>query len=110
MTDRKEVMTWLKICGMGDCSACCPYRNGEVRASTCYEQLMTDALSLLKEQEPRVMTLDEVVSAECVWIEYAVSGDVVIALPWDIELTDDTYNFICNPNCIVEFRDLYGEE
>lgn len=51
MADRKEVMTWLKICGMGDCSGCCPYRNGEVRASTCYEQLMTDALSLLKEQE-----------------------------------------------------------
>ena len=59
MTDRKEVMTWLKICGMGDCSECCPYRNGEVRASTCYEQLMTDALSLLKAQEPRVLTISE---------------------------------------------------
>lgn len=51
MTDRKEVVTWLKICGMGDCSECCPYRNGGVHASTCYEQLMTDAFSLLKEQE-----------------------------------------------------------
>ena len=68
------------------------------------------ALYPVKEQEPRVMTLEEVVSAECVWIEYAVSGNVVIALPWDIEITDDTYHFICNPNCIVEFRSLYGEE
>ena len=72
MADRKEVMTWLKICGMGDCSACCPYRNGEVRASTCYEQLMTDALSLLKEQEPRVLTVDEVKAIPYdadIWIE-----------------------------------------
>jgi len=57
MTDRKEVMTWLKICGMGDCSECCPYRNGEVRASACYEQLMTDALSLLKAQEEEIKQL-----------------------------------------------------
>lgn len=64
---------------------------------------------LLKAQEPRVMTLKEIVSAECVWIEYATSGNVVIALPWDIELTDDTYNFIGMPNCFVEFRSLYGK-
>lgn len=59
MADRKEVVTWLKICGMGDCSECCPYRNGEVRASTCYEQLMTDALSLLKAQQERIKELEE---------------------------------------------------
>lgn len=56
------------------------------------------------------MTLKEIISAECVWIEYATSGNVVIALPWDIELTDDTYNFIGMPNCFVEFRSLYGKE
>lgn len=68
------------------------------------------AVKLLKEQEPRVLTLKEIISAECVWIEYATSGNIVIALPWDIELTDDTYNFIGMPNCFVEFRSLYGEE
>lgn len=84
----------------------CPY-NG---SGYCLKNIAKDARELLKEHEPRVMTLEEVVSAECVWIEYAVSGNVVIAFPWDIELTDDTYNFICNPNSIVEFKSLYGEE
>jgi hypothetical protein len=70
----------------------------------------SEAAELLKAQEPRVMTLKEIVSADCAWIEYATSRNIVIALPWDIELTDDTYNFIGMPNCFVEFRSLYGEE
>ena len=56
------------------------------------------------------MTLKEIVSAECVWVEYATSGNIIIALPWDIELTDDTYNFIGMSNCFVEFRSLYDQE
>ena len=70
----------------------------------------SEAAELLKAQEPRVMTLKEIVSAECVWVEYATSGNIIIALPWDIELTDDTYNFIGMPNCFVEFRSLYDQE
>ena len=70
----------------------------------------SEAAELLKAQEPRVMTLKEIVSAECVWVEYATSGNIIIALPWNIELTDDTYNFIGMPNCFVEFRSLYGKE
>ena len=77
---------------------------------TMLREALDMAMELLKAQEPRVMTLEEIVSAECVWIEYATSGNIVIALPWDIELTDDTYNFIGMPNCFVEFRRLYGEE
>lgn len=87
------------------------FLDGDGIIKCCVEVgLIQKAIELLKEQEPRVMTLEEVVSAECVWIEYAASGNVVIAFPWDIELTDDTYNFICNPNCIVELKSLYGEE
>ena len=93
------------------CKGDCPYdKYGHNEGTGCVEHLIDDALSLLKAQEPRVMTLKEIVSAECVWIEYATSGNIVIALPWDIELTDDTYNFIGMPNCFVEFRSLYGEE
>ena len=77
---------------------------------TMLREALDMAMELLKAQEPRVMTLKEIISAECVWIEYATSGNVVIALPWDIELTDDTYNFIGMPNCFVEFRSLYGKE
>lgn len=72
--------------------------------------LQRDILALLKAQEPRVMTLEEVAYAEYVWIEHIRSDDVVVAFPWDIELTDDTYNFICMPNAITEFRSSYGKE
>jgi len=47
-------MTWLEICGKNrDCSATCPYGDGscEFEYSNCIEDLMADALALLKEQE-----------------------------------------------------------
>lgn len=97
------------ICHVPDACQDCAYDAGHPY-NECVELLLRDAHELLKAQEPRVMTLKEIISAECVWIEYATSGNVVIALPWDIELTDDTYNFIGMPNCFVEFRSLYGEE
>ena len=85
------------------------YSNVDEENTLVPQQIVIDAITLLKAQEPRVMTLKDSVSAECVWIEYATSGNIVIALPWDIELTDDTYNFIGMPNCFVEFRSLYGK-
>lgn len=116
MADIEKVIKGLECCASMNGSACreCPYSSecvaGEATYQTGTAHLAADALELLKAQEPRVMTLKEIISAECVWIEYATSGNVVIALPWDIELTDDTYNFIGMPNCFVEFRSLYGEE
>lgn len=53
--DREKVMTWLEICGENrDCSATCPYGDGsgEYEDSRCRENLMADAITLLKEQEP----------------------------------------------------------
>ena len=112
MPDLNKVIKGLECClhGPMQCEKC-PYM-AEVGKTVpnCVKTMRTDAIALLKAQEPRVMTLKEIISAECVWIEYATSGNVVIALPWDIELTDDTYNFIGMPNCFVEFRSLYGEE
>ena len=51
--DREKVLTWLEICGKDrDCSGTCPYsENGFGEYGECREQLMEDALALLKEQE-----------------------------------------------------------
>ena len=112
MTDREKVIELLKE--IAEYFRGC--RNNASFASKAenhfweLQNAAREAAELLKAQEPRVMTLKEIVSAECVWIEYATSGNIIIALPWDIELTDDTYNFIGMPNCFVEFRSLYGKE
>lgn len=112
MVNRERVIKGANCCitrlkKTGTCGFECPYKNNPLG---CKVVLLKDVLSIVAEQEPRVMTLKEIVSAECVWIEYATSENIVIALPWNIELTDDTYNFIGMPNCFVEFRSLYGEE
>ena len=109
MIKLEEVIKGLECCRRGFCFSC-PYNDGVDENTECKQKWADDAITLLKAQKPRVMTLEEIVSAECVWIEYATSGNIVIALPWNIELTDDTYNFIGMPNCFVEFRSLYGEE
>lgn len=58
MPDLEKVLTWLEICGKNrDCSGNCPYSGplcGEDDASRCREDLMADALDLLKEQEERI--------------------------------------------------------
>ena len=51
-----KVMTWLEICGKNrDCSGNCPYGDGsgEYEDRLCREDLMADALALLKEQEAK---------------------------------------------------------
>lgn len=53
----------------------CPYKSTDPRITYCFNKLdlMRDALSLLKAQGPRVMTLDEVKQHNnqdgCVWFE-----------------------------------------
>lgn len=70
MTDaekREKVMRGLECCALGSLSNCegCPYTE-----TRCSEHLCGDALALLKKQEPRLMTLDEVLTAEdFVWAE-----------------------------------------
>ena len=59
--DREKVMTWLEICGENrDCSATCPYGDGsgEYEDSRCRENLMADAITLLKEQEAVIPHID----------------------------------------------------
>ena len=66
MPDREKVIKALECCASMNGSACreCPYSSecveGEATYQTGTAHLAADALALLKEQEPRVMTLEEV--------------------------------------------------
>ena len=83
MTDREEVrkkvIEGLERCDLyGYCAdKQCPYYENV----TCHEALRRDTLSLLEEQEPRVMTLEEVqkISTEdldgVVWLESRMYSD-----------------------------------
>ena len=85
MTDREKVIKGLEICSAGkehapndrDCTSC-PYYPAGYTGCTC-KSLMTDVLVLLKEQEPRVMTWEDVIGAviECkpIYIEVKDSED-----------------------------------
>lgn len=64
MPDREKVIQWLEACSVG-CEEGCPYEyDGLVSKVECKADLMRDALELLKAQEPRVLTLYEVRTAE----------------------------------------------
>lgn len=54
MTKREKVIRGLEICtNPGSCSERCPYYHIEITEGSCDYFLLTDALSLLKEQEAR---------------------------------------------------------
>lgn len=59
MAEREKVIRGLKVCTTDDfCSDECPYSQCDGRS--CHYPLMRDALALLREQEPRVMTWEEI--------------------------------------------------
>ena len=76
MTDREKVSKGLECCGVGVTMNCskCPYDSEKLG---CFRNLKADALNLLKEQEPRVMTKEEVLSqpeGAVVWRECHLSN------------------------------------
>jgi len=77
MNERKKVIRGLEACvcdsRLMQC-ANCPYHTDKSR---CVTTLMRDALALLKEQEPRVMTLEEVETSKgFVWVEFnSINGN-----------------------------------
>ena len=67
MADREKVIKGLEYCtGNHLCSGCGYYDPDNAR---CQKDLMRDALELLKEQRPHLLTLDEADVAEVVWFE-----------------------------------------
>jgi len=76
MLNREKVMRGLECCILkdpddrSDCEKC-PYHNtGVITNAPCFNGMMAQVLALLKEQEPKLMTLDEVLTAEdFVWAE-----------------------------------------
>ena len=83
MTDREKVIKGLEIlingCEYIHCDDCCFYISTKpLRCGLREEQIKEDALSLLKEQEARVMTLDQLEDAldTVVWLETPVSENL----------------------------------
>lgn len=81
MTKREKVMRGLECHSAHGFEMCCvcPYYPDELEYEdddglegvSCEEKLASDALTLLKEQEPRVMTIDETIASHDnpVWLE-----------------------------------------
>lgn len=78
MPDREKVIIGLSKCGrvhrsLEDCAEC-PYKlkPGHYAGMECWCRLCDDVLALLKEQEARVMTSDEIMlCSDWVWCEYS---------------------------------------
>lgn len=72
MIDREKVIKGLECC-MAEkiCASKCPYKGQCDDGGYYYSKAIEDAISLLKEQEPRVMTLEEVEDAldSVVWVD-----------------------------------------
>lgn len=61
MTNLNKVKFALENCMKFRCDLC-PYADKNGAFGTCYEKMLHDTLDVIKEQEPRVMTLEEVKS------------------------------------------------
>ena len=76
MTDREKVIKGLECCSSAEeCGKQCPYWDDK---GACRTHLEADALALLKTQEPRVMTLEEVDALgddDIVWLECLYTFD-----------------------------------
>lgn len=70
MTDaekREKVIRGLECCLSPNDHENCPYDGIGKTYSHCLKQLVTDAFDLLREQEARVMTLEELQAIETPW-------------------------------------------
>ena len=61
--------------------------HAEVRKRIC-----DNAISLLKEQEAHILTIEELWNAEVVWLEWRDKAQVKVVLPF-IDAQDETYLF-----------------
>lgn len=104
MIDRAKVIKGLELCRDGRCHSGCPYNEINVG---CRKQLDADAISLLKEQEARVMTLEEVKAFDweyCYLEEERLPGKEYRSVCGDYALTCITWP------CVASMRIQHGDD
>lgn len=102
---RKNVIKGLECLAApkGRVHTCTPFDCPYTDLHTCFAEIAKDTLALLKEQEPRVMTLEEVKSCgNPVWLEWNYHFIKPALLHSEEVMTDDNRN-------AVAFV-LFGEE
>jgi len=109
MPDREKVIKGLECCNTRSEEAgceCCPYFSG-LLSVRCVFELQRDALELLKAQEPRVMTLEEVKAFDwdyCYLEEERLPGKEYRSVCGDYALTCITWP------CVTSMRIQHGDE
>ena len=86
MTDREKVIKGLECCGyshfMDKCQDC-PYDGKD-----CFKRLKDDAIALLKAQEPRVLSVADIIDAhitpDIIWVERRRENDICVGV-WQID-------------------------
>lgn len=113
MADREKIMEALTLCANGEpCTGekyrTCPYSPiGKPEYYNCGAAMAADALALLREQEPRVMTLEEVKAYDwdyCYLEEERLPGKEYRAVCGDYALTCITWP------CVTSMRIQHGDE
>lgn len=112
MIDREKVINALELCANGCNDNGCIYLDeqndkGGLTVCRCVDLLARDVLSLLKEQEARVMTLEEVKAFDwdyCYLEEERLPGQEYRAVCGDYKLTCITWT------CVTSMRIQYGDE
>lgn len=99
MPDREKVIRGLECCLSPNDHENCPYDGIGKTYSHCLKKLVTDALYLLKEQEARVMSFNELKFDTVYWIELK---DV---MPWPVAIA----RMCGNPDHLV-FVDYHGDK
>lgn len=101
MAEREKVIAALEWCIEKPCNPKCPYftQEDKTQAYCLFKKIMPDALALLKEQEPRVMSFNELKFDTVYWIELK---DV---MPWPVAMA----RMRGNPEYLV-FVDYHGDK
>ena len=108
MIEREKVIQGIECCMReNNTNMCgdCPYHDSSETRFGCMRSAMRDALALLKEQEARVMTREEIVlCTDWVWVEYTSGYQ-----GWyKIEEYDTDYGFIRWEDTTADMVDDYG--